>query len=285
MEIHPSLTRPHAPVLRRPDGSVQIGVGPAALHLGDVTADEARWLVTLDGVRPLSTVLAEAAVHGTSGERAAELVDRLAAEGHLVLGGDACAPAGRVVVAGAGALPRLVADVLAAHPGSLAVVRSRSDAPAARADVVVLTSSTPPVIGDALPWRRRGVTVLPVVCGETQATVGPLLLPGHGPCLHCLELTRARLDPAWPWLRAQLSRPRVEAAPSVDGRAPVRLLAAGLATSLVLDHLAGSTHVRGWAYDVATPGPTLERHRWEVHPECPACGVPPAVEPALDEVG
>lgn len=288
MEIHPCLTRPHAPVLRRPDGSVQIGVGAAALHLPGVSPAEARWLATLDGTRPLPQVLAEGAVHGVGDDRAADLVDQLVADGHVVLG-RAAPTTGRVGVVGHGALPSLLADVLG-HAGVPEVGRtSRSHPGDAHLDLVVLTATVPPATHEARAWTRRGAAVLPLVCGPTHATVGPLLLPGAGPCLHCLELTRAHMDPGWTWLRAQLSRPHVGPEAPVDGQAPVRLLAAGLTTSLVLDHLGGSPPQGGWAYDVALPGPTFERHRWEVHPECPTCADGPGERDAattlLEEAG
>lgn len=284
MDIRPRLISPSSPVLRRPDGSLQLGVGPTAVHLHQVHPDEAAWLTSLDGSRALAGVLDAAAAQGIDRDRAAELVDRLAAAGHLELCGHRSAPGGRVLVVGRGSLPALLADVLS-HSGDAEVRRLHDPALLERAGaepglaplpaattLAVLATGTPPSVGELTGWLARGSEVLPVVCTVSQAGVGPLLRPGSGPCPSCLELTRTTLDPGWPWLRAQLSRPRVGAPRPVDGSAPVRLLAAGLATSLVLDHLSGAEDPVGWAYDVAVPGPTLERRVWRVHPACAACG-------------
>ena len=121
------------------------------------------------------------------------------------------------------------------------------------------------------PWHAAGTDVLPVWCQPEHASIGPGLTPAGGPCLHCLDLTRAAADPDWPYLRAQLVRPRVTGPEPTDGLPAVRLLAAGLTTALVLDHLAGLVTTPEWSFEVATPGPTLERHRWPSHPGCPGC--------------
>lgn len=271
MEVRPRLSRPHAPVLHRPDGSLQLGVGPAALHLHAASTQEAAWLSSLDGTRSLPSALAEAEVRGIDRHRAATLVDGLAAEGHLTLTSNDVPGGGRVVVAGCGALPALLADVLA-HAGAGEVSRLRHG-PVVRdtVDLLVLVTREPPSLDEVSGRVPPGTPLLPVVGASTHASVGPVLHVPGGPCMQCLELTRAALDPAWPWLRAQLSPVRVAADRPVDGQADVRLLAAGLATHLALDHLSGRGDGPGWAFDVAVPGPTFERRRWPVHPACPRC--------------
>lgn len=52
---------------------------------------------------------------------------------------------------------------------------------------------------------RRDAPHLPVVAGERLIRIGPLVVPGAGPCLRCLELARARRDAAWPAIAAQLA--------------------------------------------------------------------------------
>jgi len=53
-------------------------------------------------------------------------------------------------------------------------------------------------------WLRRDVPHLPVVFSDREIRVGPLVEPGSGPCLHCLELARVDEDPAWPAIACQL---------------------------------------------------------------------------------
>ena len=122
MDIRPRLTSPRSPLLRRPDGSIQLGVGPTAVHLHQVHPDEAAWLTSLDGSRALAGVLDAAAAQGIARDRAAELVDRLAAAGHLELCARRSVAGGRVLVVGRGGLPALLADVLS-HTGSAEVRR------------------------------------------------------------------------------------------------------------------------------------------------------------------
>lgn len=43
-----------------------------------------------------------------------------------------------------------------------------------------------------------------------QAVVGPFVVPGQTPCIRCTDLTRRRLDPAWPLVLAQLTRMKAE---------------------------------------------------------------------------
>jgi bacteriocin biosynthesis cyclodehydratase domain-containing protein len=50
----------------------------------------------------------------------------------------------------------------------------------------------------------RSRTHLFVAVRDLTAVVGPLVVPGHTPCLRCLELGRGERDPAWPRLAAQL---------------------------------------------------------------------------------
>src|SRR5690606_35600741 len=39
-------------------------------------------------------------------------------------------------------------------------------------------------------WLRHDVPHLPVVWGDRSVRIGPIIEPGHGPCLHCLERHR-----------------------------------------------------------------------------------------------
>jgi bacteriocin biosynthesis cyclodehydratase domain-containing protein len=54
-------------------------------------------------------------------------------------------------------------------------------------------------------WLRRDIPHLPVVFSDSAARVGPLIEPGRGPCLTCLELAHVDDDPAWPAIACQLA--------------------------------------------------------------------------------
>lgn len=53
-------------------------------------------------------------------------------------------------------------------------------------------------------WLRRDVPHLPVLFSDTEARIGPLVEPGAGPCLTCLDLEHVDDDPAWPAIASQL---------------------------------------------------------------------------------
>ena len=53
-------------------------------------------------------------------------------------------------------------------------------------------------------WLRRDIPHLPIVIGDRLARVGPLIEPGLGPCLYCVERSQTDADPARPAIAAQL---------------------------------------------------------------------------------
>lgn len=269
----PPIRQSHLRPLRRPDGSVQLGVGTRALRLAGVSDAECRWMASLVPGGALAEAVAAASLEGIDPARAAEVLDRLVAHGILLPAATAEPPT--VAVVGSGALPALLVDVLR-QTERVAASRVRLGAETEAVPALAVVVGGAPAAPEAVrPWLGAGVPVLPVWCLPDQASIGPLLRVDDGPCLTCLELTRSGVDPAWPWLRAQLSRSRITAPEPVDGVPAIRLLAAGLTTTLVLDHAGGRLTTPEWSFEVATPGPTLERHRWPTHPGCGECGSPP----------
>lgn len=125
---------------------------------------------------------------------------------------------------------------------------------------------------------------------ETTGVVGPLVLPGRTPCLRCLDLTRADLDPAWPVLAAQLASAAPEE-PPCDG--PLALAVAAQAAAQVLALVDGPAGRDGPAGGggVATAGATLEmslpdwrwrRRSWPAHPDCGCVPADPSSGAAAD---
>ena len=258
--------------LRRPDASVQIGLGSRSIRLLGLTDAECRWLATVDPARSLTDTVALATLEGIDPTRATEVLDRLVAGG--LLHPSASAPP-HVAVVGAGALPGLLVDGLR-QSERVQVHRVRPGGEDETAvDLAVCVGPAPPTAETIRPWLRAGVPVVPVWCLSEQASIGPLLRPGAGPCLHCLDLTRAEVDPGWPWLTAQLTPTGIGSLETVDATPALRFLAAGLTTSLVLDHVGGRLGTPEWSFEIGVPGPTLERHRWPVHPGCGDCSPEP----------
>ena len=193
--------------------------------------------------------------------------------------------AAHVLVLGRGALPGGVAQTLRrAGVGGVQVgtwagdeweqARAAEEAVADPALVVLCCShALDPRVGAG--FRRHGIPVLPVVLGSTEATVGPLV---HGigpaaagepaPCLHCLDLTRTDLDPAWPAVLAQLTRPAVGAPPEVAGETSLVAMAAAMTAMVALGALDGQPLPVGRSLEVGLPWPGVRQRDWPVHPRC-----------------
>ena len=122
----------------------------------------------------------------------------------------------------------------------------------------------------ASPWRARGIPVLPVVLHGLEAVVGPVVVP-HGPCLRCLDLARADLDPGWPALLGQLVPARVGAGPDVSGETTLVGLATSMTAMVALAVLDGQVLPVGRSLEVSLPWPRVRQRQWEVHPRC-GCG-------------
>ncbi|WP_426592892.1 thiamine biosynthesis protein ThiF [Cellulomonas sp. McL0617] len=139
-------------------------------------------------------------------------------------------------------------------------------------DVVVLveTDVADPDRGPSLV--AAGTVHLSVVVREADTVVGPLVVPGRGPCLRCLDLHRTDADPAWPALLGQL---RSDAAADEPGA--TACVAAGLGTAAVLAHLDGGERPPpGSLFEVAAPDAVPRMRTWAVHPHC-GCTALPAV--------
>ena len=185
----------------------------------------------------------------------------------------------RVAVLGRGAVAGAVAAALVragvgeveqgAHVSAAIEVRTAAGVPAGRPDVVVHVCGAPADPTDLREWHTSRVTVLPVGLTHTRCSVGPLLVPGEGPCAQCLELTRSDLDPSWPLVRAQL---RADAAgrraDEPRGETSMRALAVGLTSAVVLGHLDERDLPRGGALDVGLPWPAVNERVWSPHPRC-----------------
>lgn len=133
-----------------------------------------------------------------------------------------------------------------------------------RATLAVI--SAPWVVPPAsyLPFLRRDVPHLVIVFDDTGARVGPLVEPGVGPCLRCLDLTRRDADAAWPVIAAQLAgRPAASCTPRAA------LDASALAVAVIDDRLAhGRTGLAAASLTLERPGALPRRRRHEPHPDC-----------------
>lgn len=126
-------------------------------------------------------------------------------------------------------------------------------------------------------WLRRDLPHLPIVFGDTSVRIGPVIEPGNGPCLYCLDRRRTDADPAWPAIASQLWGTRSTAeSPFLASEA------ATMAARLALVHVRGLPFAAGTSFTIdAETGGTNARH-WLPHPECACSGL--AGAPAVGAV-
>jgi len=240
--------RAGVPLVWRSPSSLQFGVDVPLVVLADVDEAAERLVAALVGGISPSGFDMMARSLGRAGDPAEALLTRL----EPVLEAEHSTAAARVAVSGEGELVDELRRVLDAE-GALAA--PNESAP----DLAVIVASWVISPEDHGSWLRRDIPHLPVVLADGGVTVGPLVEPGSGPCLYCVQLTRTDDDPAWPAIATQLwNRP----APAMT-RLEVAEAAAFVARR-VLDRLAsGPGGAMSWRL-----GRDLSSRTWARHPEC-----------------
>ena len=311
------LLRTLWPALRRGPGQVQFGTAAEhAVVVDGLSELEIAALEDLDGTREVSSVLTSGAgadlleellgcglVVESSPPSPVPPVVRavLAPDAEALLRTSSPPTAGyaalaarraaHVIVAGRGDLPSALTSALRRSgigqvwhgPCSVddwehGVTRGRPAAPAPSVVVLPAMGALDPAVAQS--WRRRAIPVLPVLMHDVEAVVGPLVVAG-GPCLRCLDLTRADLDPAWPALLGQLTRPSVGAGHDVGGETTLVGVAAAMAAMVVLGVVDGQPLPPGRSLEVGLPWPRVRQRAWAVHPRC-SCAVRVTCAPPAD---
>ena len=273
---------PTLPVVWRSPTSLQIGIDrPAVVVTGVTTADELMISALQLGVSR-SGLLMIGQSSGASAEDIAALLTSVAP----ALTATTDPPSHterRVVVDGDSSCRALVRSALAAAGLTLvsAPTRMSEDRAAASVDLAVVVARyavTPAAYGY---WMRRDIPLLPVVFSDTRVFVGPLVVPGIGSCLHCMDRHRVEADTAWPAIASQLvGRASPLETPLVGGEA------ATVVTRAAHDWL---THGRNTLADsaIALDADTgrLSRRGWPPHPECGCRALPGTVTPSARPTG
>ena len=142
--------------------------------------------------------------------------------------------------------------------------------PTRRPDLVVVApvERYPVEIFDG--FVSAGVPHLLVRPAEDEILVGPLVLPGRTPCVHCTDLQLSELDPSWPRFLAQYGTPRPGELPPAD--VSLVLLAAAYAVQHALTYLdGGEPAVLGAVHSLRPPDALPQVIEIKPHPSC-ACG-------------
>lgn len=235
---------PTVPLVWRTPDSIQLGVDAPLALIDPVTEPIERMVAALvAGISRTGLEMIARSSRAAPGE-ADRLLTRLAP----ALMRPAAATTGVTLVEGRGATAALLRQLLGEPTGD--------------PDLVVLVDHNVTRPERAAHWLRRDVPHLPIVYGDRVARIGPVVEPGLGPCVRCLELHRRDADPAWPAIATQLL-----------GRAsPIEspLLAAEVAATAVrivtLRSTAGPSSARSTTIGAETG--ERDEQTWEPHPGC-----------------
>lgn len=268
----PLRLRPDARPARRAPGTVQFGLwpGPGCVVTG-LTEDESDLLLSLRDVRATGQVAAIARRHGVTPERADELLALLGRQGLLARGEPDGSMLGalqgrHVCVLGQGQFPDRVREELR-RCGVGRVGEAWTEGGAV--DLVVLVAGGAVAPQEAPVWWARGLGHLPAVAHGGRVVVGPLVLPRHGPCLHCLDLHRRDRDGAWPRVLAQVAPTATDLAGPVTADPALASAAAAVCAMVVRDHLSARPVPPGVAWEVRLPRGEVTARQWLAHPGCP----------------
>ncbi|GAB3607146.1 hypothetical protein GCM10027413_25550 [Conyzicola nivalis] len=256
---------PRYPLVWRSPSSLQLGVASPVVVLHEVsTADELMLSALLAGVsKPGLDMIARGG--GVDEAAAAALLEAVAP----ALESPAPERARSVALVGSGATADRIAATLAAEGVRVSRASEVEAAAAVECDLAIAVGHF--VLAPDLHglWLRRDIPHLPVVLSDTSSSVGPMIEPGVGPCLYCLQRYHTDADPAWPALSAQLwgRRSPIETA-LVAGEIAVAASRAALAR---LDSgNAASAHV---STEIDSRSGATTIHTWRPHPECGCTGV------------
>ncbi len=265
------------PLVWRNPSSIQFGIDEPSVILDHLTGADERMIAALVvGVSRsgLSMIGGEAGATEPDIDR---LLDRLqpalapGPQNTASLDGEAADPDVPPTVSLIGSGPTIDRLTAALCGSGIRVVAGRDDPAGIGLAVMVAHYVLDPELHGF--WLRRDIPHLPVVFGDLGVQLGPIIEPGSGPCLYCIERHRSDADPAWPAIASQLwgRRSPVET-PLVSHET------AALTARLVLARLGGGadggqpddrphrTGARSIRLDAASGA--ISRLRWTPHPAC-----------------
>ena len=297
---------PTLPLVWRSPTDVQLGATTARVVLPDVCALELSLVSALRAGVSVKTLLTMGTGLGATEADVRELLDTLEpaferepdagrahGTGHASRRGDTSPIAASAVTPAAPTRDRalrvgLDAEGVVAHHltanlealGYEPIPLRDDDDVALQLDLAVVAAAWVVAPVRHLPLLRRDLAHLAIVFDDTGARVGPLVEPGSGPCLRCLDLTRRDADGAWPVIAAQLA-----GRPAASCTARAALDASTLAAGVIDDRLArGVRRLVDASLTLERPGALPRRQHHDPHPEC-GCRAPAGTATAPVRLG
>jgi bacteriocin biosynthesis cyclodehydratase domain-containing protein len=277
------------PQVWRDPFSLQFGVDPARVVLREVSSAQERmiWALSSGVSRSGLSMIAQSA-----GAAEGDVVRLLDAIGPLLTDPAPAPTIPTVAIVGAGMTVERIASGLAETGVRVEVTSSPSEDPCDLGIVVGHYVLDPPSYGF---WLRRDIPHLPVIFGDGSVIIGPLIAPGVGPCLYCLEHHRRDADASWSAIASQLWGRRSPAETPLISRE-----VAALASRLAMQHLESERSQLGprvarilaaaTSFRLSTLTGEVTRTEWMPHPECgcitmPQTDAPVAVSAIPQEIG
>jgi bacteriocin biosynthesis cyclodehydratase domain-containing protein len=274
---------PHVPLIWRTPQSLQFGLDRPRVVLEEVShADELVIAALVTGVSSSgarmignsaglddNALTALLSALEPALESASELATRSAPKSTPDQAATRLIPAS-VVVTGDGETAHLIRCLLGTS--GVAVI---ADEPEACPEFVVIVAHFAIEPEDHGRWLRRDIPHLAVVFGDETVRIGPIIQPGVGPCLYCLERHRTDSDPAWPAMASQLWQQRSALETPLVAQ-EVAAAAVRLVLAQRMRHRAESLTAVGFPVAPSTAstleidGATGQRmlREWPSHPDC-----------------
>ncbi len=265
---------PRLPLVWRTPTSLQLGLDPVRARFDEVSHVTERLLAALAAGTTRGGLDAIANAAGGTAQDVEALLERA----RPALASPALPERAHIAVCGSIPTADRTAELLSAHGVRVSIVRDPGAIDGLECRFAILTGHfvLPPDLLAA--WLRRDVPHLPVVFGDQAVTIGPLIRPGAGPCLHCIERTRTDADASWPAMAAQLlNRPSRAETRLLSYEAATRAARVALA-AIVAGDTSAHRSTAGQSVRIGTDG-RISRRSWRGHPEC-LCS-----DEALQEIG
>jgi bacteriocin biosynthesis cyclodehydratase domain-containing protein len=287
---------PRIPLVWRSPSSLQFGVEPPRVILDEVTSAQERIISALVSGISRSGLMMTARSAGADEAVVDALLDQLSPLLH-VQSDETEERRAHIVVVGRGATAERIVRIFT-DAGQRVTHLSGAGAMAAAAEHTRMTSksrveerphSIAVVVGHFVLepdlygyWLRRDIPHLPVIFSDTAVHLGPMIEPGRGPCLYCLERYRSEADSAWPAIASQLwgrKAPTETALLSREIAARVaRAVLERVSSGMPLVERDGSTS----ALRIDARHGTVVNHRVTPHPDCGCIELPTATPPEND---
>jgi bacteriocin biosynthesis cyclodehydratase domain-containing protein len=254
------------PLVWRDPFSLQLGVDPSRVILREVTTADERMIHALSAGVSRSGLSMIARSSGATEGDVARLLERITP---VLLPDPPADVTPTVSIVGVGRTVDLIATALTEARVAITVSDSpgdeQGDAPGDLGIAVGHYVLDPHLYGF---WLRRDLPHLPVIFGDGDATVGPLVEPGTTPCLYCLEHYRRDVDRSWSAIASQLWGRRSAAETPLVSRE-----AAAMATRMVMRRLdrgspAGAPSAAAASFRIDTQSGDVTRREWMPHPDC-----------------